>query len=386
MSWHKRLLTAALVSLLACTRGQEHQVEVQMKTSSTWTVKSSEAFDALMLVNAISQDSHYNQRYPGLRSIWAGRLGSAGIANADAIFETVSMSGAVRLLYALKPEGLGDLVSGFSRYDETRARIEQSLSARGGATEYERQDLQALDRNRQQFLEYLRALQRAGYSSDWDQTCKPAIEKQAADLRTSLAELPDGDTARTLARFLRCPRTPTRGIILLYYASPIGFQLPDGVMAVEAGEPIGVNGFLAKIPGLGRVASHGWRLQKARQFAAIALHESLHGFPHSAEAIALQDALIAKSPTLTREYTALKTQWHEGPEEYAVVAGEAYLSETLGIRSHKEAETYLKNENGGMTFSMMIFTALDSRKPDTHAQWTGYGDWLVTAMREGVIR
>ena len=157
-------------------------------------------------------------------------------------------------------------------------------------------------------------------------------------------------------------------------------------MASEAGEPIGFNAFISNIPGLGHVAAHAWTLAKARRFTAVALHESLHKFPRSADAIALHDALIAKSPALTREYTALKKQWHEGPEEYSVVAGEAYLSETLGIRSHSEAESYIKSQNGGMTFSMTIFTILESRKPDTRAQWTGYGDWLVTEMREGVIR
>ena len=355
------------------------------KAVSTWTVQPSEAFDALMLVNAISKDSLYSRHYPGLRASWARRLGPE-IANADAIFQTVSMSGAVRLLYALKPQGLGDLVAAFSQYDETHARMEQALSAQGGANEYERQDLQGLGQHRQQFLEYLRALHRAGYPQDWEKACKPVIEKQAMDLIASLAELPDADTARTLARFLGCPRTPVRGIILLYYASPIAFQLPDGFMASEAGEPAGFNAFVTRIPGLGRVASHTWTMEKARRFAAVALHESLHKFPRSADAIALQDALIAKNPALAREYTALKSQWHEGPEEYSVVAAEAYLSETLGIRSHNEAGTYVKNQNGGMTFSTTIFKILESQKPDTNAQWTGYGDWLVTEMREGVIR
>lgn len=390
MLWHRWLLTATLICLLACTSRQDRPVSSQKNptadAASTWTVKPSEAFDALMLVNAISQDKLYSQRYPGLRPIWAKRLGSAGIANADALFETVSMSGAVRLLYALRPERLSDLVTAFSQYDETRARIVQSLSTAGGANEYERQDLQGLSQHRQQFLEYFMALQQAGYAQDWEKVCKPVVEKQATELKAGLAELPDADTARTLSRFLGCPRAPTRGIILLYYAKPISFQLPGGVMASETGEPTGLDALLSNIPGLGQAALRASTLKKARIFANVALHESLHNFPRSADAIALQDALIAKSPALTREYATLKTQWHEGPEEYFVVAGEAYLSETLGIRSHNEAETYIKNQNGGMTFSMTIFRILDAQRPDSTPRWPGYGAWLVTAMRGGVIQ
>jgi len=380
---------AALLSLSACTGRHEPEAAPQRNATevvSAWTVKPCEAFDALMLVNAISQDSLYSPHYPGLRSKWASRLGSAGIANADAIFHSASMSGSVRLLYALRPERLDDLVAAFSQYDEARARMEQSLSAKGGGNEFERQDLEGLGQHRQQFLEYLTALQRAGYPQDWEKVCKPVIERQAADLRASLAELPDADTARTLTRFLGCPRTPTLGIILLYYASPISFQLPGGFMASAAGEPAGFNAFISNFPGLGHLASRTWTLEKARRFAAVALHESLHMFPRSADVVAMQDALIAKSPALTREYMALRRQWHEGPEEYAVVAAEAYLSETLGIRSHNEAATYVKNQNGGMTLSRTLLTILESQKPDTHVEWTGYGDWLVKAMRDGVIR
>jgi hypothetical protein len=129
----------------------------------------------------------------------------------------------------------------------------------------------------------------------------------------------------------------------------------------------------------------GWMQEKARRFATVALHESLHGFPHSADAIALQDALIAKNPALTREYAALRNQWHEGPEEYFVVAAEAYLSEALGIRTSIDSEAYIRNQNGGMTLSMTIYKVLRTQKPDTKAQWTGYGDWLVKAMGEGVV-
>jgi hypothetical protein len=107
-------LIGALVTFLAGASGQAHKDLAQTmdaaKATSTWTISTSEAFDVQMLVNAVSQDSLYRQHYPGLRAAWASRLDAADIADANAIFKTVSMPGAVRLLRALKLEKLEDPV------------------------------------------------------------------------------------------------------------------------------------------------------------------------------------------------------------------------------------------------------------------------------------
>jgi len=368
-------VTAAL--LPACSRGGR---DGTAPANSPWIVETNEALDALMLVNAISPDPHYGSRYPGLRSAWAARLGPEGMATADSLFGAVSMSGAARLLYTLRPNALDDLAAAFQGFEESRGAIERSLAAGGGGTEYERQDLAALGRCRSQFLGYVQALRKAEYSKTWEQECKPLMEKQAAQLKTGLAELPNADTERVLTRFLGCARAPTHHIILLYYASPIAFQLRDGVMASEASE----SGFLSKLPWLGEVFRPGVR-EKALRFGSVALHESLHNFPRSAEVTAIQDAAIARRPALAREYTALREKWHEGPEEYAVVAAEAYLSEVLRLRSRAEAANYIAAENGGMTFSMAIYKRLSATRPDTQPDWPGYSEWLISAMRSGLI-
>ncbi len=343
-------------------------------------METNEALDALVLVNAISHDPHYSSRYPGLRSTWTDRLGSEGMAKADALFSAVSMSGTARLLYTLRPETLDDLDTAFQEFEKSRAVIESSLVARGGGTEYERQDLAALGKYRNQFLDYFQALRKAGYLQIWERECKPSMENQADELRMGLAELPNADTERVLTRFLGCARAPTHHVILLYYASPIAFQLPDGVMASEASE----SGLSSRIPWLGNAFRPGAR-EKARRFGSVALHESLHNIPRSTEVTAMQDAAIAGRPALAHEYAVLRDKWHAGPEEYAVVGAEAYLSEVLGLRSRDEAAKYIAAENGGMTLSMTIYRRLSATRPDTRLDWPGYSEWLMSAMRGGLI-
>ena len=55
-----------------------------------------------------------------------------GLASADHLFKTVSMSGAARLLYRLTPHTLADLRSAFAAFEDTRARILAGLTASGG--------------------------------------------------------------------------------------------------------------------------------------------------------------------------------------------------------------------------------------------------------------
>jgi hypothetical protein len=205
-------------------------------------------------------------------------------------------------------------------------------------------------------------------------------------LRRSLGELPDNGVDQTLSRFLGIERKPVRRVVLLYYASPISFTLPGAVMASECPRPSGIVALVSGLPWLGGAVSLAAAREMARRFALIALHESLHGFPRNADAVDLQDTLLARNPALAREYAALRTHWHEGPEEYFVVAAEAYLSEELGMRDHRQAVDYLKTQNGGMTLSMTIYDVLRSQRPDSQPQWKGYGDWLVTAMQGGVVR
>ena len=125
---------------------------------------------------------------------------------------------------------------------------------------------------------------------------------------------------------------------------------------------------------------------QARLFAQVSLHESLHDFPGSAAVLKAQDALFAMNPNLVGEYAVLRSRWHEGPEEYAVVAAEAYLSQATGLRSRSEAESYMRTQNGGMTLAMIIFGLLQAQKPDQAPGWNGYGPWLAAQLQSGAIK
>ena len=214
-------IVVATVLLAACSRAPKHVV---------WSVTSSEAFDAVMLVNATSEDQHYSRHYPGLRAEWNGRLGPEGMAAATRLFNDVSMSGVVRLLQTCSPQSLDDLITAFSSFDATAVHIEHALEAKGGANEFERQVMDALSQHHQQFLAYFRALKSAAFPSHWKTVCKPSLDRQIASLHEALENLHNSAETELLSRFLGSPRTPTRGIILRYYASPIAFKLNGGIM------------------------------------------------------------------------------------------------------------------------------------------------------------
>lgn len=150
-------------------------------------------------------------------------------------------------------------------------------------------------------------------------------------------------------------------IFLGTYTKPITFQLSRHAMVTHQGPP----GYIP-LP---------------KQVACLAIHEAIHGFPGSNLAQQEQEKLRSESDNFNHKFLEIINEWQSGPEEFFVIAAEAYISEILDIRSHQECIEYLENQNNGMPFSMEIYKKLRKEKPYLKSNWVGYGNWLTNALK-----
>jgi hypothetical protein len=273
-----------------------------------------------------------------LRAKWAGRLGAEGIRTADEFFQTTSMSGTAELCWTPKTDRLDSLIAILSDYPTARLRIEAAISTGDGDRgDYLRRELSPLDQRHELFRRYLKALRNAGFQEEWN----------SERLRASPEQIPAAPISAAVARLLGYPSKPAFGVFLLHYCKPIAFQLPNGFMASEPIAPGGAGALLGSIPLLDKLISGGVRLRQAKRFPAISVHESLHGFRGSPKAVPLLERVLTSGPELGREYSDLIHKWSSGPEEYFVVAGEVYLSETPASETTMSASATWLRRNGG---------------------------------------
>lgn len=149
-------------------------------------------------------------------------------------------------------------------------------------------------------------------------------------------------------------------IVLTYYCKPIACQLARGALL-----------------------AHPDYLTEPRDTLCLCVHESLHGFPGSSEAL-VEQAHLRDDPEFDREYLEMTSRWLSGPEEFLVTGAEAYLTRELGLRSHEECVRYLKTQNGGMPLALAIYECLLA--VDSSSPWPGFGRWVADELRSGRVR
>jgi hypothetical protein len=154
-------------------------------------------------------------------------------------------------------------------------------------------------------------------------------------------------------------------VYLATYIKPIAFQLSKQSMVTHPGPP----GYMP-LP---------------KQLACLCIHETIHVFPGSDSAQIEQEKLRLKSETFNSNYLDITNVWHCGPEEFFVVGAEAYLTESLNLRSREECIQYIKTQNNGMPFSMEIYQKLRNEKPDYSPNWRGFGDWITKVLKNNEI-
>ena len=167
--------------------------------------------------------------------------------------------------------------------------------------------------------------------------------------------------ADALAAFLGTPRRPSgTPVLLVHYSQPISFMLPGHGMAV-----------------------HPRHVPNAQRLGCMCVHESLHGFPGSAEALAEQRRLFTADPALAWHHEVLTRQWYIGEEEHLVTGAEAFLTERLGLRTPEQCVAHLAGQTGGMPFAAAVYGRL--RDAGMAPGWPGFGPWVAEEIRAGRI-
>lgn len=317
-----------------------------------WIIKSNEAFDMALFLNAISDNDFYRNHYQGIRERYSSILGEKGMELADRSINSVSMSALCQLLYQFKAETVDDII-----------RIIAEIADGDFSEEHTSPILEHVLQNKVLLTSCFTQIKESKVYENWRGNIRPFIDDIASQLRETMDSLyPLHDIQRAVSRFLGegFDAAPYE-IYLATYIKPIAFQLSRHAMVTHQGPP----GYMP-IP---------------KQIASLCIHESLHGFSHSAEVQEEQDKLRARNGNFNDKYLDLKNNWHCGPEESFVVGAEAYITDILGIRSENECIYYLDNLNGGMPLSFAIYKKLKEERPDQKKNWCGYGNWLVQDFR-----
>ena len=330
--------------------------------SLEWTFEPSEAVDAAVFCNAISTDDMYARHYPGLRAEWAARLGPSGLEAVDRLHgSATSMSSLAGLLCCAEPHTLDDVVALLRPGGLPRLREALTSDAAAAQATYLWPQLRAVEAASGAVAAAFEALAAAGFAEHWRARVRPELEAAATELRARTAGQSLAAVGDALAAFLGTPRRPSgTSVLLVHYSQPISFMLPGHGMAV-----------------------HPRHVPNAQRLGCMCVHESLHGFPGSAEALAEQRRLFTAGPALAWHHEVLTRQWHIGEEEHLVTGAEAFLTERLGLRTPEQCVAHLAGQNGGMPFAAAVYARL--RDAGMAPGWPGFGQWVAEEMRTGRV-
>jgi hypothetical protein len=328
-----------------------------------WAIQPNEAFDMILLLNAVSQNDFYRRHYQGVREHYVTKLGERGMNLVDQAVNCLSMSALCKLLSYLKVNTINDIIHCLRNFEYTYTTIKLNLDANNLEDGHMKQSLDNLAINKGLFLECFDSIQQAKIDENWRNNIQPHIHNVAGQLSKTISVLyPYHQIRSMLSSFLgyHLSSRPYQ-VYLATYIKPIAFQLSKQAMVTHQGPP----GYMP-LP---------------KEIACLCIHETIHRFPGSELAQIEQEKLRMKNETFNRKFLELINHWQSGPEEFFVVGAEAYLTETLKIRTHEECLQYLKNQNNGMPFSLEIYKKLREERPDHRIDWLGYGDWLTNTMK-----
>ncbi|NIK75521.1 hypothetical protein FHS15_000621 [Paenibacillus castaneae] len=307
--------------------------------SANYLFAPHEAYDMILFLNAVSDNSFYNQHYLDVRQSWEPRLGDQGLKLINEVCSKMSMSYLCTYLSAYGVKTLDDIITVLQNY---------SIHAK---------DDHLIADHWQLLSDCFQILKEAGLPIAWNQRVKPYLQDIAEQYEMIMEKVyPLHKLERTLTIFLAAEHPICSTVYFAAYIKPIAFQLPNGAMVMHAGP-------------------HGY-MHLPKHVFRLCLHESLHGFPGSGQALKQQDELLKSNKQFKQQYDELIVNYHSGPEEYIVVGAEAYLSEKLMLRTQEDCISYLKSQNGGMPLSLAIYERLRETNPENGYNWCGYGKWL----------
>jgi hypothetical protein len=313
--------------------------QAQEPPTNEWRFVPSLKYDAFYFLHAVSKEEHYNRLYQRDFTLWRSRLGNAVMDTINAITDSISIGFHASYLFTYVPaSSLADIIAAL----EDPATLEQTIHSALVAHKDFRYDasinyLKRILTLREKLIFVFRRMQQQQWEDDWRAISARLIYdiKRQQPLLTQYAP---SFLKKQVVRFLgidASEKDSSSTVYYLYYAFPNAFKLPFNMMAT-------------------------WSIEEPKYFFSGYLHEMLHLFSiQTPEFADLHNRLVAGSPSLTKQREILVKQLFESDDEFYVLAAEAYLSVTTGIRTHEEAVDYLKSCQGGTAiYSLLIYNHL----------------------------
>src|SRR5579863_1050691 len=333
-----------------------------LHTDTNWDIRPSLKFDALCLLNALSNDPFYLTYY------------QADFDHFNPLFTPQERSAFQDLKKIIKDEGGGIISANLSLYfsvidDETldqmiqTARDSAKMRAALMQTSYWDADAWArYERARPTLIAALTALQRVGFPAYWETKVRPSIEKRIKELAPAL---PKYNIVPAIENVLGKPLPSNRiTVYLLNYSEPHGIRITG-------------TRFLTHVSYTFSIVLHN------------AIHEMMHP-PYDLKDPAIRHAVdqLAAEPMLRDkiEHHDKSFGYNDGPgyvEEDCVQALEEVISEQFG--AGHDARAYWKAQDGGMhILAAAIYMQYSEAVKKNPAP--SFPTWLVQAVNAGNLQ
>jgi hypothetical protein len=334
---------------------------VQLHTTTDWQIQPSLKYDALCLLNALSNDPFYLRYY------------QAEYDHFHPLFTPEEQVAFAQLKHVIKDEGHGIVSARLALYysavdDETlpamieTAHDSSTMKAALEKTSYwNAESWQNYEAARPALEAALRALDRVGFPAYWEANAKPKVEKRIAELSPNLKQYNVIPVIESYLGFALPSRTIK--VYLLAYSEPHGIRITGLRFLTHVSYPF-------------TITLHN------------AIHESMHPpFPAQDGSIRKAIDLLGKDPVVID-----KVEHHDASFGYNTTAGyieedsvealEQIVSEKFGV-GNQPCRYWREHDDGMHVLAAAIYAGYTQAASETPQP---YSDWFVRAVQTGQLR
>ena len=200
--------------------------------ATTYRVETSEKFDALCLVNLLSDDPFYIKYYPAEHARWREQVSAATLAAARRIRQVVKDEGGgivsaslVLYLSVARSTTVAGALADLDRLDALRARFEKTPY-------YDAEEWARFESIVPELSSVLRGLEAARFPAYWRSALRPRLDERAAVFLPELAQRDIVPLQEKMLGFRLKDRSIT--VYLVHFARPHGIKVTGNRFITEA--------------------------------------------------------------------------------------------------------------------------------------------------------
>lgn len=234
MLYLSRIIAAATLCCLASAAPSSEAPGGVSKHDTSWKVRSSMGFDALCVLNVLSDDPYYVEKYPEeARMLQSGNYDAARKAARRLKAKLKDENGRIisaflTLILSGGPDAsIDDLLESVRSPAKLRSSLERSPFWSDGTWNL-------FEATREDVIGALDSLKQAGFETYWRSNIEPEVAKRSATLLDTLSK---HDVTGELTRLRGDPIDPNIEVIVLYFSRPHGIRIQGARFLTNAGYP-----------------------------------------------------------------------------------------------------------------------------------------------------